>query len=211
MKRKTGTELEKTLDQWRERAFGGDVGRLRDEWERQLPDVDFFPVVVATRILRMWTIMDAQAEQFAREFGFGAGDADVLVSLRRYGPPFRLRPRELQRLCVVTSGAITGRIDRLAELGLVERSNSAVDRRGFEVRLTRRGVRVAEQVMRRIFEQGVMSRALKTFSDRERQTFDALLERLHTEMELEALNARSGQRTRERANGKMDHNGIRPR
>jgi DNA-binding MarR family transcriptional regulator len=117
---------------------------------------------------------------------FGAGDADVLVSLRRHGPPFRLRPSELQRLCVVTSGAITGRIDRLAGLGLVERLDFAVDRRGSEVHLTRRGVRFAEKLMREIFEKGAMPRALRKFTQRERQTFEALLERLHAEMERES-------------------------
>ncbi len=142
----------------RGRSFGGDLRRLRQEWERQLPGVDFFPVLTAIRIMRIWMIADAQTEQFARVYGFGAGDADVLVSLRRHGPPFRLRPRELQRLCVVTSGAITGRIDRLAKLGLVERSSTEVDRRGSEVGLTRRGIKVAEQLMRRIFEHGAMAR-----------------------------------------------------
>lgn len=77
----------------------------------------------------------------------------------------------------------------LGDLGLVERSSSAEDRRGSEVRLTRRGARVVEELMRRIFEQGVMSRALNKLSARERQTFDALLERLHTAIEREVFNA----------------------
>ena len=138
--------------------------------------------------------MDAQAEHFSRAYGFGAGDADVLGEL---APPRTAVPAAPQRVAtarVVTSGAITGRIDRLAELGFVERSNSAVDRRGFEVRLTRRGYELREQLMRRIFEQGALPRALRKFSARERQTFDALLERLHTEMEHEVLNAVIGPR-----------------
>jgi DNA-binding MarR family transcriptional regulator len=186
MKMNSGPEVGKTTREWREQAFSGDVNRLREEWERQLPGVDFSAVAAATRIMRMWAIIDAQTEHFARAFGFGAGDADVLVSLRRHGPPFRLRPTELQRLCVVTSGAITGRIDRLAGLGLVERLDFAVDRRGSEVHLTRRGVRVAEKLMREIFEDGAMIKALRKFSQRERQTFEALLERLHAEMERES-------------------------
>lgn len=186
MKMNGGLEVGKTSQEWRERAFGGNVDRLREEWERQLPSVDFSPVAAATRIMRMWAIIDSQTEHFARAFGFGAGDADVLVSLRRHGPPFRLRPSELQRLCVVTSGAITGRIDRLAGLGLVQRLDFAVDRRGSEVHLTRRGVRVAEKLMREIFEKGAMPRALRKLTQRDRQTFEGLLERLHTEMEREA-------------------------
>ena len=53
--------------------------------------------------------------------------------------------------------------------------------------------------MRRIFEQGALPRALRKFSARERQTFDALLERLHTEMEHEVLNA--GDRSEGKRNG----------
>jgi len=186
MKTNNGAKLGKTVEEWRDRAFGGDINRLREEWQRQLPDVDCAPVASATRIMRLWAIVAAQNEHFARAFGFGMGELDVLVSLRRHGPPFRLRPTELQRLCVVTSGAITGRIDRLADLGLVERLDSAVDRRSSEVHLTGRGVRIAEKLMREILETGAMARALKKFTERERQTFEALLERLHTEIEREA-------------------------
>ena len=62
------------------------------------------------------------------EADLGNGDFDVLATLRRAGAPFRLSPGELSASTMVTSGAVTKRVDRLESKGLVKRSVSA-DRR----------------------------------------------------------------------------------
>ena len=71
---------------------------------------------------------------------------DVLATLRRHGPPFELTAGDLVRQSMVTTGAITNRIDRLAERGLVERAGG-LDRRQVIVRLTPAGVRLVDEVV----------------------------------------------------------------
>jgi DNA-binding MarR family transcriptional regulator len=71
---------------------------------------------------------------------------DVLATLRRGGRPYELTAGMLVRRTMVTTGAITNRIDRLAERGLVERSADADDRRKVIVRLTPAGLALVDEV-----------------------------------------------------------------
>ena len=64
---------------------------------------------------------------------------DVLVALRRTGPPYRLTPGQLLAETLVTSGTMTNRIDRLEARGLVVREPVPDDRRGTWVALTEAG------------------------------------------------------------------------
>jgi len=71
---------------------------------------------------------------------------DVLATLRRSGPPYELTAGELVRQSMVTTGAVTNRIDRLEERGLVERAGTA-DRRKVLVRLTEAGRALVDEVV----------------------------------------------------------------
>jgi DNA-binding MarR family transcriptional regulator len=78
------------------------------------------------------------APVFAR-FGLQAGEFDVLATLRRSGPPYALTPTALYEATMVTSGAITNRLDRLESAGLIIRAPRPGDRRGVVVQLTEKG------------------------------------------------------------------------
>ncbi|TIX97184.1 MAG: MarR family transcriptional regulator, partial [Mesorhizobium sp.] len=52
------------------------------------------------------------APLFAR-FGLQSGEFDVLATLRRSGSPYALTPTALYEATMVTSGAMTNRLDRL--------------------------------------------------------------------------------------------------
>lgn len=75
---------------------------------------------------------------FAR-FGLQSGEFDVLATLRRSGVPFALTPTELYEATMVTSGAMTNRLDRLEKAGLITRGPHPQDRRGVIVQLTEGG------------------------------------------------------------------------
>ena len=70
----------------------------------------------------------------------------MLASLRRAGAPYRLTPTELAGTTMVTSGAVTKRVDRLVQQGLVERSVSETDGRGRVIALTPAGKEVQERL-----------------------------------------------------------------
>jgi DNA-binding MarR family transcriptional regulator len=53
--------------------------------------------------------------------GMDAATLDLLSTLRRAGPPYRLSTRELSMRSLVTAGAITQRVDRAQRTGLVVR------------------------------------------------------------------------------------------
>src|SRR6266511_1545371 len=63
------------------------------------------------------------------------------------GPPYRLSPTDLYTSFLVTSGAMTNRIQRLEEAALVIRSPDPYDRRGILVGLTARGHRLIDRAV----------------------------------------------------------------
>jgi DNA-binding MarR family transcriptional regulator len=71
---------------------------------------------------------------------------DVMATLRRSGAPYELNAGDLTRQSMVTTGAITNRIDRLEQRGLVARAASS-DRRKVIVRLTKLGLDTVDSVV----------------------------------------------------------------
>lgn len=115
------------------------VDEIVAQWAAERPDLDSGPLHVVGRISRLSDVIDDQLRPVFAAFGLGDGDFDVLATLRRNGPPFELTPTELAARTMVTSGAVSKRVDRLAGAGLVERRVSDADARGRHVRLTDRG------------------------------------------------------------------------
>ncbi|MCX5376376.1 MarR family winged helix-turn-helix transcriptional regulator [Streptomyces sp. NBC_00091] len=125
------------------------VATFIGQWEAERPDLTeaLRPVEVLARIQRMTRIIDKQLKAFMAERGLEVGEFDVLASLRRSGPPYALTAGALIPAAMVTSGAITNRIDRLEAKGLVERVRDEVDRRSVRIRLTEQGLAVSGAVM----------------------------------------------------------------
>lgn len=127
---------------------------LRDEvddlvagWHAERPDLDLEPMQVLSRVSRLARHLDRARRAAFSAHGLETWEFDVLSALRRQGPPYQLSPGALLRATLVTSGTMTNRIDRLAEAGLVARHPDPLDRRGVLVRLTDRGVAVADAAL----------------------------------------------------------------
>ena len=115
------------------------VDQIQQEWARERPDVDVGPQGVIGRLHRLATFLTDEVVAVYREHGLGEGEFDVLATLRRAGEPFERAPGELADHTMVTSGAMTKRLDRLAAAGLVSRRRSADDGRVRIVALTPAG------------------------------------------------------------------------
>jgi DNA-binding MarR family transcriptional regulator len=115
------------------------VARIQKQWQRERPDLDVSPQGVIGRLHRLALFLTDELTPVYAEYGLGEGEFDVLATLRRSGVPFELAPNELAAQTMVTSGAMTKRLDRLVESGLVTRRPSASDGRRRVVALTRRG------------------------------------------------------------------------
>jgi DNA-binding MarR family transcriptional regulator len=123
------------------------VDRILEQWQDVRPDIDSSPIGVIGRLSRLSAIVDRRlAENFARH-DLEAWMYDVLATLRRSGPPYELTAGELLEQSMVTTGAMTNRVDRLEQRGLVERSSVPGDRRKVLVRLTESGLALVDQVV----------------------------------------------------------------
>ncbi|TDD65464.1 MarR family transcriptional regulator [Jiangella aurantiaca] len=115
------------------------VARIQAEWARERPDVDVRPQGVIGRLHRVAALLDARLDLVYQRHGLSAGEFDVLATLRRAGAPYERAPGELARFTMVTTGAMTKRLDRLERGGLVTRRHSQADGRGRVVALTPAG------------------------------------------------------------------------
>jgi len=121
------------------------VDAIVGQWAKERPDVveDLWPVELLARIQRLARVVDKSAKATAARHGVEHGEFDVLTTLQRSGPPYTLPAGAFLKASMVTSGAITNRIDRMETKGLVERVREGDDRRTVKIRLTEHGHEVA--------------------------------------------------------------------
>jgi len=122
------------------------VDRIVEQWEAVRPDVDSTPIHIVGRVSRLSRLIDRRLSDNFAQHGLEQWMYDVLATLRRNGPPYELTAGELVGQSMVTTGAITNRVDRLVERGLVERK-AGTDRRTVIVRLTRNGLALVDEVV----------------------------------------------------------------
>jgi DNA-binding MarR family transcriptional regulator len=121
------------------------VARILNQWQRERPDLDVSPAAVIGRLHRLGDRLRVDIIEVYRRYGLTEGEFDVLAALRRQGAPYELAPGELAQHTMVTTGAISKRLDRLEEAGLVVRRENAADGRGRIVGMTEAGQRVFDQ------------------------------------------------------------------
>ncbi len=118
---------------------GDGVDEIIDQWRRERPDLDPSPIGVIGRISRLARQLEQRLEPVYRAHGLEPGWHDVLATLRRIGPPHRMRPSDFAGTLMLTSSGTTKRLDRLEQAGLIERTPDPDDRRGTLISLTAAG------------------------------------------------------------------------
>jgi DNA-binding MarR family transcriptional regulator len=153
-----------------------DVDRIVAQWARERPELQTEAMAVFGRIYRIARLVGDQQEAVYNGLGIGRGDFDVLATLRRAGPPFSLSPKALTRSLMLTSGGMTGRLDRLEKRGLVARSPDPTDRRGLTITLTP----VGRELVDRAVGAGLAAqrRVLERLAPEDRSTLAGLLRAL---------------------------------
>ena len=152
------------------------VDRLRQQWARELPDLNTEPMAILGRAMRLTNMVRPSIEATFAGYGLDRGEFDVIATLRRSGPPYRLTPTEMYSLLMISSGGLTHRLVRLEKAGLVRREPSPADGRSMLVALTEAGIALAEKAFRK--DMASELEFLATLSPKERETLAGLLRKL---------------------------------
>lgn len=155
-----------------------------DRWlaSNELPGaVDYEVEGIVDRINGIRRRLHRMLDETLAEFGLTDGEWKALTHLQMGAPPHRKPVGKLAKWADLSSGAMTNRIDRLEEAGLVKRVPDPEDRRGVLVELTDAGLRTWEEsVSAQAEKESLIASAL---SEDEKKQLNALLRRLMIEFE----------------------------
>lgn len=152
------------------------VDRVLAQWAAERPDVDVSPMGIIGRISRAEALLDRKIADVLSIHGLQPGEFDLLAALRRAGSPHRLTVGALLGSTMVTSGAITNRLNRLVTKGFVNRETDPDNRRSVIVTLTDKGLATVDAALLRHVEN---ERAqLAALSTSEQQHLGGLLRKL---------------------------------
>ncbi|WP_311932277.1 MarR family transcriptional regulator [Microbispora sp. H11081] len=115
------------------------VDRILGQWAQVRPDVDCSAMGVAGRISRASRLLERGIKEHFSEHDLEPWEFDVLATLFRSNPDHRLCMSDLATAAMVSSAALTNRVDRLAAKGLVHREVSPANRRMVLITLTGEG------------------------------------------------------------------------
>lgn len=157
------------------------VARVIAQWDATGLDVDASPMAVVARIARIQTHLARELTSNFARFGLAMGDFDVLATLRRSGAPYALRPSDLSKSSMLTSGTMTSRLDRMEKKGLVRRASDPDDRRALMVHLTEDGLALVNEVAAKHFE--LEAELLSVLSTDDRKQLEGILGRWSAALE----------------------------
>jgi DNA-binding MarR family transcriptional regulator len=148
----------------------------RKQWERERPDLDPTGAEVIWRISFLHKQLKNLANKRLGQYELPIWSFDVLAALRRNGPPFQVTPTELCGATLLSSGAMTNRLDRLEDAGMVERLPDPDDRRGILIQLTPKGKELVDRAAEARFDQA--NDAVSSLTAAERRQLAVLLRKL---------------------------------
>src|SRR5690606_4996937 len=162
------------------RCSGGtvkdNVDRRMDQWRVERPDIDPAPMGVVGRIQRASRLLERELRDNFAKFDLQIWEFDMAGTLLRSGPPYQLTAGQLVESSMVTSGAITNRIDRLVAKGLVTREVDPRNRRSVLITLTEQGKELIDRVVADHVD--LEARLLSTLSGPDRERLAGLLREL---------------------------------
>ncbi|MFC9690908.1 MarR family winged helix-turn-helix transcriptional regulator [Kribbella sp. NPDC056951] len=126
------------------------VDRMIDAWAGTQPDLDVSPLEVAGRLLLCAHHLQQALTEALQPLGLTFPDFDVLNTLRRRADPTGTNPTDLAESALITTGAMTSRLHRLEQAGLIRRVPDPADGRAVRVNLTPRGRALAKRALTKV-------------------------------------------------------------
>lgn len=159
------------------------VDLLAEQWKKEIPKLNVRPMSILGRLERICKFTERRLRKNFSKFNVNIGEFDVLSALRRSGGEFKLKPTDLYNFLMITSGAMTNRIDTLEEKGLVTRVNDTEDRRTVYVKLTEKGLELINEAI--FHHVNIQEKILEVLTEEEQDTLNFILRKLALSMEVE--------------------------
>jgi len=152
------------------------VDLVISQWTQECPAQDFAAMSVVARLFHLNAFAARNVNRTFRQYNLHQGEFDVLATLYRTGSPYAMNPQKLVQALLLTSGAMTNRLDRLEQAGLLVRSPNPDDRRGVIVSLTADGLRTIKILLKDYLSD--LNDLLEPLSAAERRQLAGLLKKL---------------------------------
>jgi len=150
------------------------IDQILAQWQKERPDLDTWPMAPIGRMYRLFHHLAGEIEKVHKQGGLKTGEFDVLATLRRSGAPYRLTPTALFQSAMLSSGAMTNRLNQLEKRGLISRIPAEEDRRSLLVQLTDSGISLIDTLVEAHLEK---ERELLSALNKEQQaSLDHLLQ-----------------------------------
>lgn len=154
-------------------AQGGPMDGILAQWRRERPDIDPSPMAVCGEIWRAGERLRQAVVANVAEAELDMAGFDVLLTLRRNGREEALSPSALAKDMMLSTSAMTNRLDRLETRGLIVRRTDPEDRRGLQIALTDAGFELIDGLVASHVE--TEERMLAALGSAERSMLRALL------------------------------------
>ncbi|ACS60348.1 transcriptional regulator, MarR family (plasmid) [Rhizobium leguminosarum bv. trifolii WSM1325] len=148
------------------------------QWELDFPGEDSSPIAIAMRIRHLHQLDQESLQVILAPFGLGVGDIDVLTHLSQ-GPEGRpIRPSDLADLCMVTTGAITGRLTKLEQRSYLKRVPHPSDKRTIYVEITDAGQELLNKTREEVARSSHLLQGIRALERSERRNLVETLAKL---------------------------------
>jgi len=145
-------------------------------WIREIPNLDRLTEGIVERIQKLARLFDVTMANTLEEYEMAARTYKMLGRLRYQGPPYRMSAGHLAEAMGLSSGAMTNRLDRLEQAGLVRRLDDPNDRRAVLVEPTEAGLAAWDRAIGAQAEREAVIASVLT--EEEKEQLHTLLRRL---------------------------------
>ena len=157
------------------------IDQMVESWEPELPGIDLEIEAAVQRINWIFRRLRRRMDETLADHDLSYEEWGLLGHLKLAGAPYMSTPGKLAQKQGLSSGAMTNRLDRLEEDGLIRRRPDPGDRRSFQVELTDKGHEVwLETVHAQAAKEAAIGAAL---SPRELAQLNQLLRKVLSELE----------------------------
>ena len=146
------------------------------QWRRERPDLDPTPMAVCGQIWRTGDILRQAVVANWSNYGLDLAGSDVILTLRRQGRGATLSPSDLAKDMMLSTSAMTNRLDRLENRGLIKREMDPNDRRGLRIILTEEGFALADEMV--VTHLATEEKMLSVLTEEERKQIRQILSKI---------------------------------